>query len=123
MYVLEWTTISLGTGVLGGAGYEAAKHAFDVARKRRRLFRYPRISRENAVILGRAAVGVYCAERNLAFDQDCLRERDVDEGRSRSWYMVFEQNTATDPQSSTQSPRVFHVRVYGNPNRVDVALG
>lgn len=123
MYVLEWTTVSLGTGVLGGAGYEAAKHAFGVARERRRLFRYPRISRGDAVILGRAAVGVYCAQKGLPVDLDSLRERDVDEGRSRSWYMVFEQNAASDSQSATQGPRVFHVRVYGNPNRVDVALG
>jgi hypothetical protein len=114
LYVLEWTSIAITSGVVGNAAYDAVQSITDRAIRRRRFRRYPRLAEDDALLVARTAVVAFCGQRGDKIDPAEVRVSSAEQGPSRSWYIVITH--AADAGSA-----IFHVRVHGNPRTVDVA--
>lgn len=115
MEAVEWTSIAITSGVLGNTAYDTIQRIREKSLGRRKLLRFPRLARDDALLIGRIAVEAFARQDGQPIDPERLVVRNSEQGRTRTWYLSF-QHIDSDVSATN-----FHVRVYGNPRKVDVS--
>lgn len=115
MEFVEWTSVAVTSGVVGNTAYDAIQRIRQKAQGRRKLLRYPRLARDDAILVGRIAIEAFAHQKGMEIDPEQLTVKESEQGRSRTWYLIFHH------PAGKSHPTNFHVRVYGDPRKVEVA--